>query len=552
MNKKLSKTKKDAKTKQPPNAPRKDRKAIPYIIFALFAVFIAVGMMHHELWRDELEIYSRLAYTRNILMEGDISFICYYAVLKLFLLASSTEIMFQIAHFAFIGSALFLFLKYANISNLEKLLFSFGYFIVFDFGIISRYYGFMMLLIFLLILLMTKKERNYLLIVPLLLVLANHSIQSTILAAGFSLYLAGEFIVNIRRKKQAFNWNVLLSMAIFTAGWLAIAWFHFTITLKNSAYMGQGSFGAAPWLINFKSIWNAYVPIPNFDAGAAFWNTNIVNFTTMFPQQYNPSALYNGPTIFAIIISFLIVLVASAKFSEKPLVLLVYLFNTAVYLIFLQVTRVYFVRYQGILFLIFVSCYWLYKSSAVSINSPALSFLSYKPVSMLKGMFQPLLYCILVVQVVAGIFAYSMDYSCKFTMSQDAADYIVRHNLHKTHTMVGYMDYSAQTIAAHTHTKVYFPQVQHFAYYQEPFNLSRKREIPIPEILSACLAFTEKENQQVLLILTSPLMENDGQLAAQGMLSQQTGFTLLQSFTGNIIQPDEQFWLYEIKKEKPV
>ena len=51
------------------------KRFIPIFITFLFTVRVSIGMIYHELWRDELEIYSRIALTNNVLMEGDVSFI---------------------------------------------------------------------------------------------------------------------------------------------------------------------------------------------------------------------------------------------------------------------------------------------------------------------------------------------------------------------------------------------------------------------------------------------------------------------------------------------
>jgi hypothetical protein len=62
--------------------------------------------------------------------------------------------------------------------------------------------------------------------------------------------------------------------------------------------------------------------------------------------------------------------------------------------------------------------------------------------------------------------------------------------------------------------------------------------------------FTEKQNKKVLLILNFPLIDNYGQIVSAGMISQHMQLQLLQSFTGEIIQSDEQFWLYEVTQIK--
>ena len=37
------------------------KNKIPYLFIALFSVLLAIGMFYHEMWRDELDIYGRIA-----------------------------------------------------------------------------------------------------------------------------------------------------------------------------------------------------------------------------------------------------------------------------------------------------------------------------------------------------------------------------------------------------------------------------------------------------------------------------------------------------------
>ena len=311
----------------------------------LFALILGLGMFFHELWRDELEIYSRLAFTNHVFMEGDVSSICYYAFLKFFMLMNNSEAMFQIAHLFILIPAIYLFVKYTNIAKPQKLLFVCSYFMVYDYGIISRYYGFMILFLFVLVYLLTRREKNYLLIVAALLVLANHSIQSTIFAGCLSAYLLLDGVYLYTKKKIQFNSIFMLALMLFIVGWGAILVSHYLVTLKNASYLGNGQFGSAPLFINIKSIWNAFFPIPHFSSGIAFWNTNIVPYTMIFPQTFSVSAYVTIPNILTFLVSVFILIVIIAKFSEKPVVCLIFSLTILIYLAFLQYTKVYFLRY---------------------------------------------------------------------------------------------------------------------------------------------------------------------------------------------------------------
>ncbi len=561
-----------------------------------YAALIATGMFYHEMWRDELEIYSREAFTNTVLIPGDISFICYYAYLKLVMLINDAPATFQFAHLVIVVAAVFLFSKYARIPKLQRALLVFSYFLVYDYGIICRYYGFMILLVFSLVLLMTKKQPRYIPIAVLMVILANHSVQSAIFAASLSRYLLLDTWNRYLKGQLALNLAFKIASALFLAGWLAVFISDAVYTLKIASYMGKGNFGCAPIFINIKSIWNAFLPIPDPRAGASFLNTNIVRFNPLFPMEYDASALVNGPNILACAVSLIIVLVISIKFASKPMVLVTFLFNTVLYLVFMEYfLKVYWVRYQGLLFLIFVYTYFLYCNSeeqsellilknighllGSAFGRLGLASSAAKPARKMPGnsrsarratalpqsqpnrperapgassiaskAFTSMLYVVLAAQIYAMIYAISMDIKYRFTYSLDAANYVKANNLDKTHVMVGYIDYATQGIAAYTRTKMFFPQINGFSYYQEPFLESRKASLTLSDIVRACTDFTEKQDRKVLLVLDFPLTGPSNQAVTSAMLSEKTGIRFLKDFSGPVIQPDEQFWLYVCEK----
>jgi hypothetical protein len=301
--------------------------------------------------------------------------------------------------------------------------------------------------------------------------------------------------------------------------------------------------------MNIKSIWNAFFPIPDPTAGVSFWNTNIVNYIMIYPKEYNVSDFMTYTNVLTFLISLLIIIIISIKFSSKPTVLITFLFNTIIYLVFLKLLKVYFLRYQGLLFIIFMYSYFLYSNSEenykISHFKKITDFSKTKSVTNLGKLFTPVLYIILIAQVYSAVYALSKDINFKFTLSQDAAKYIMDNNLQVTHTMVGYIDHTIESIAAHVQTKIFFPQSNSFSFYHEAFNKDRKTEMPIKEVFALCRKITEEQNKKVLLILDLPLSR---QFINNTTLSGKSSIKLIKAFYGEIIQPDEQYFLYEVEK----
>jgi hypothetical protein len=112
--------------------------------------------------------------------------------------------------------------------------------------------------------------------------------------------------------------------------------------------------------------------------------------------------------------------------------------------------------------------------------------------------------------------------------------------------MIGYMDYAAQAVAINLKEKMYFPQSNSIGYVWEPYGKNYNQNISMDEVLVSCIKYSEQLNKKVLLILNTPLADANQQQLTDAMLSGKTRITLIKYFTGDIIQQDEQYWLYEV------
>src|SRR5208337_151832 len=98
-------------------------------------------------------------------------------------------------------------------------------------------------------------------------------------------------------------------------------------------------------------------------------------------------------------------------FLKKLPVLIVFILNTVLYLVFMHYfVKLYFARYIGLIFLIFVYCCWLYKYSDNNIMLPALNSEIFNKSSInTKNRYLLFTYLITVIffmQFVAGVLTY--------------------------------------------------------------------------------------------------------------------------------------------------
>ena len=532
------------------------RNSFALFLCLLYPLLVAVGMLHHEMWRDELEWFLRVKY-QPILAGGDPLYIVYNAFLYLFALIQPSEAMYQLAHLLLIFGGVAVVAFSSPFSNIEKFLITFGYYFAYEYGVISRYYGFIVLFIFLICWLMGREKPNYSIIALLLVVLADHNPSATVMAASLSLYLVLDVYNRILLKKVSFtDKNIIWGGLVLGLGWgvLLIAFKLLLFKAYGSAiYKG----GMPPLITTLSAIWDAYVPIPDLTQKVRFWWTNIIPFQVAYPPDYHFALSdMTWSLALSLVLSLLLLLVVISKFRKNPLVLTVFLVNTVVYGIYtVVVLKAYTSRYLGLQFIILIYCYWFFQSSGepcrIKVINGIVGFLSRgwigRVLNHLEKYFKPMLYFILISGLFATCVAYYKDSKYKFSLSSTAAHYIKWANLLSNHVLVGYPDYAAQCISAHLDKPIYYPQIGRESYYSGCLEKDFKQNLPFSDIVTSCTKFTEGENKKVLLILNFPIMiDSDHMLVEPAMISKKSYISFLQAITGEVINPDEQFWLYEV------
>jgi hypothetical protein len=532
---------------------QKNRVSLAMLV--LYAVVIGFFMYHHEMWRDEIEYFLYRKH-HGITNPGDPCYLVYNIPANLFLLFGSTLGVYKIYHFFIIVATAALILLCSPFSNIEKFLITFSYYLTYEYGIMSRYYGMFCLLVLLITWVLASRRENYVLLSVLILCLADLNSSGTLFAVCFSLFAAFRVVTGLRSGTIAWKGNSGLKtgLVIMGLGWVALAVFYKLYLLNLAKNLTYG--GAVPPLhIAISSLLNAYLPIPDLTKGSSFWSTHLFGYQWCFPEGYSFSwGQITSQEIGCALASLGIFVVIGVAFWRERAVAILYLFNTVLMIgFFRRGMKVFPSRYLGLLFLILVYCYWLFKSSRQKSGdeqtSKSISGGDHTLLGGLRKAFKPLLYVILGSQVIAAVYALGICLNHQFTLSQDAASFIKWNKLQQSHVLVGYPDYAAQCISAHLDQKIFYPQQGRFAYSSGDFLDDFKSSVPASELFGSCLRFTEGEGKKVLLILNFPLMaDREHVLAGPALISKNSSIELLQAVTGDVINQDEQFWLYEVAK----
>jgi len=514
------------------------------ILTTLFSIVAGIGKYHHEMWRDELEGLMKVTGSVSPFHISYYSSLVYYSFLEVILnIFPHPAIAYQISHLLFISLAVFIFNRYSPFSHLQKILFTFGYFILFEYGIISRPYSFSVLLIFGSVYLITRRKQHYILIAIVLLVLANHRLFDAFASLSLTLYALLHTINTFKGKPihPEEKRRLLVAIGLLVAGWGLISAQYYIL---KSTGPGFTTAGQAPYYMTIRTIWNAFVPIPEI-TNYNFWNTNIIPFPLGYPKGIDFEVEYKN--IVAAIISIGIFMVNIVIFSKRIPVLLTFVVHTLLQLLFLQYISVHFIRYQGYLFIIFVYNWWLLHHSDEKVHfspmNPMVRFFN-KPIfaSIRKGAVH-VVTLFLLFQFAAGGIAYYKDTRYPFTASYKAADFIRANGL-DGHTMVGFVDYIVQPIAALLNREIYYPQIDRFGTYVDWGNSSRYRPCTINKVLNSAVQLISQRHKNVLLILSSRLVRNNKPVE-RDLITQGIEIRKIGQFKEGIVG-SEKYFLYEM------
>lgn len=372
-----------------------------YYIYGLLLIYFILsvfGIINHEIWIDEAHHWliardsvSLMDLINNTRHEGHpiLWNILLYIISRLTL----NPFYMQLLHIIISTITVFVFLKKAPFSILFKGLFIFGYFMFYEYNIISRNYILGVLFIFLFISnFKDRKEKFTLLCFYLFLAMNTHSVFGIISFALFLTLLFESYYYTKTLKKKLLSYGSL----IFVIGLLLIfiqiippedAWFYDHI--KKRAISQRLSFG-------FTSFYKALFPIPDFRT-IHFWNSNLI------ANLYRPLA--GILSLFVYIIPFFIF------YRKKISLFFIYvaLLGSQVFFFIIDLTAA---RYCGITFIIFIIALWIDKSyyaEETSVNKKEDKFKSL------------IVYSLITIQFIAGVISFSLDIKHPFSNGKEIA-----------------------------------------------------------------------------------------------------------------------------------
>jgi hypothetical protein len=522
------------------------------MVTAGFFVIALFGMLNHEMWRDEHQAWlvardanSLSGVLNNMRYEGNPALWHFF----LFLITRITHdpIFMQAFHLLIATSSIFVFNRYASLSNLHKILFSFGYFPLYEYAVISRSYALGILLAFAVCALYKSRTSRYILIGVLLALLANVTPYAIVIAGGIAGILILDYFLFQQRNRKMFL-QLAAGMIIFILG-LAFSFYQIWPEKDNSfpAPYAKSLFDFIRWLEVSSKLFTTYFYIP--ETTEHFWNTNIY-FKN--PGQIKHAAGFGGwladnPAYLLSWVIMPVILFVSGIliFLRKRLILLLYIVTVFGLFALYYSTALMYARYCGYLLISMIICYWLAGYYPEKKQNTYFSGLG-------KRISGPFLTVVLALNVIGAVVAYSVDLQYKFSTSKLASNYIKQHKLDSL-PIVGMTDFMASPLATYLDRKLYYPQMKDTGSFII-WSTKRQDQMNFDESVAELGAYINRGHPRVLWVKDSaPQVSLDGKTNVdmeRAILLDNLQVDLLQKFDGGIVN-DEKYYIYLVQKVDP-
>jgi hypothetical protein len=520
-------------------------------ITACFFLVALFGMWHHEMWRDEHQAWlvardasSVPGVFQNMRYEGNPAL--WHLFLFLITRVTHNPVFMQAFHLLIATGFIFVFNRYAPLKIVYKILFTFGYFPLYEYAIISRSYGLGVLLLFIVCALYKNRTAHYLLIAIILALLSNVTVYSALISIGLAGVLFLDYIFYQTKEKKR-TLQLIGGLAIVAAA--VIFSFYQIIPDKDNSFPAAYAskvFEAPRWGYILSKVLSSYFYIPAIQQN--FWNTNgyltdptSINGLT-YSQWLDQNPAYLWGYFYLPILSLLIGLIV---FLRKPMILLLYSGVTLALLSVYYYTALVHSRYCGHLLITLVICYWLAEYYPDrNYKNVILSFFS----RLGKRISKAFLFLVLLFNLIGAVVAYTMDYQYKFSSGKDAADYLLKNKLNDL-PIIGITDFVQSPIATYLDKKIYYPQINDFGSFAV-WSKKRTDQLTFPDLINAIDSLMSGGRSKLLVVKDSAPQLSDGQHSydlEHAMIRKDLQMDLIHFFPAGIVA-DEKYYIYTVQK----
>ena len=500
---------------------------------AAYALVLAFTLFHHEMWRDELQAWMIARDSTGVLdlfrnREYEAAPMLWHLLLMLVTRLTSSPAGMQVLHLAIASTTIFVVARYAPFNPLQKILFAFGYFPLYEYGVISRNYALGLLCIVATCALLRQRYQRPLWLALVLVLMSNTSAHACIVAIGVLLALALDYWLN----RRALAEDGAVDVRRLYAGF-AVAVIGILLTILQMippADVTQSVESATwrhSWILELKWSWVEQIlrTIPS----VVFYpvDSRFVPVVEAAPVQ--PAAVY-GVWMAAALVAAVV-----AFHRRRPVALFLFLCLVTGLLFFFYAVHLGGFRHHGFLLISLLVLVWggRFLTAGPAAGGEVRRTLDGRRIGSI------LLTGLLAMHAVGGWRAVAMEVERPFSLGERTAEYIRAMGLESL-PMLGYPDWSASAVVGHLspQKRIHYLQGNRegsFVIYDGArIGTGSRGSWLVADFLSQTRALAARADGKVLIIIA-------GEFSIPP--DEQHTIRLLASFTGAIVQ-DENFHLY--------
>jgi hypothetical protein len=497
------------------------------IITVIFLVLSLIIINKHEFWRDETRAW--------LISSGVHSFGEFYSHFKiyghpflwnlvLFLsgkIVGNMEVM-KFVHVAISTVSAFLILKFAPFNKPVKAMIVFGYFMFYEYSIISRDYAIGLLFIILFCVLYKDRYKKIIPLAIILFFMGQSNVFSLVLSIVFVAALTWDLLLKQALKKSAGyplkteKLKLVYFYLIIISGFLLLL-FQFRYAISEGTPFSQG-FDLKD---SVKCISNGIIIgiLPVVENELRFWNTNIIL-----------SYLSNFRFLYTFIFS--VILLAIPLFLIKKKFLFLYIAGAAgILAIPMFVYESKSIRHFGHLFILLIICFWL------SVENKQDGDYIIRNGKIAGYLYRTFFILILLLSFYSSVVATVYDYKYPFSESREVAEFLKKNYKLEDIKIAGYFDHVVEPVSAYLDREIYHPREDRFSVISDHAKI--KDELTVQEIFKK-LEKIIAPNEKFIFILSKE------QISEEDLNSLKPAFTENKKFSfENAIVLSENFYVYE-------
>lgn len=419
------------------------------VLMGVYFIVVAVGIARHEMWGDELQAWmlardssSIPQLLHNMRYEGHPA--AWHLLLFLVSRFTRDPVAMQLLHLALATATVFVTVRWAPFSVLQKTLLAFGYFFIYEYAVISRGYVLGALALFVICAAFPSRKRSYLPLALPLVVLANTSAYGFLLAFALGAMFLAEWATdrNLRAEFTGARWDPLLALVLAIAGGVAAMVQLVPPPDSDTSAALAGAAGWSRWraAYSLSTVWSGYVPIPLLSTPHR-WGTNLL-------AEGGPWPLFAATLLSVALLTATVLLLA-----RTPYALLFFLLGSGgvVAFTYLYLVRGGGTRHYGHLFLVLVASLWIARISRPT-ERPLAPFRGFRLRA--PSWRNSWLTAILVLQVIAGAILYLEDLRKPFSTAERTASFLQGSDL-GTLPIAGSPSLAASALAGHLDREIF-------------------------------------------------------------------------------------------------